>query len=83
MKGANPSHIRQAWLFFFLLGVVMLNYPMIHIFNKITLIIGVPALVLYFMIGWPASIAVIYIFCRKIRASDAEDSGEPPGDNQE
>ncbi len=83
MKESNPSHIRQAWLFFFLLGVVMLNYPMIHIFNKNTLIFGIPALVLYFMLGWPASIAVIYLFCRKIRASEPEDSGEPPRDIQE
>lgn len=66
MKERNPIQIREAWLLCFILGIVMLNYPFIHIFNKETMVYGIPALFLYFMIGWPASILVIFLFCRTL-----------------
>ncbi|MDO3379446.1 hypothetical protein [Geoalkalibacter halelectricus] len=64
MKNAPSSHLREAWVLFFVLGVVMINYPFIHIFNKDILIFGIPLLVLYFLVGWPLSILVVYIFAR-------------------
>jgi len=66
MKNYNPIQTREAWLLCFILGIVMLNYPFIHIFNKETLVGGIPALFLYFMLGWPASILVIFLFCRTL-----------------
>jgi hypothetical protein len=57
-----PSHLRDAWVLFFALGVIMINYPFIHIFNKDVLVFGIPLLVLYFLVGWPLSIVVVYIF---------------------
>lgn len=74
MKEPNPLQIREAWVLCFLLGIVMLNYPFIHIFNKATLILDIPALFLYFMLGWPASILVIYLFCRALGKENEHDS---------
>lgn len=67
MAGMNTKRIfkmREAWVACFLLGVVMLNYPFLEIFNKERLFLGIPLPVLYLMIGWPISIGVIYLFTR-------------------
>lgn len=69
--------IREAWILCFLLGVVMINYPFIHIFNKEALFLGIPSLFLYFLIGWPLSILVIYLFSRTLnRNSDSNGADE-------
>lgn len=79
-KPPNTSHLREAWVLFFLLGVVMLNYPFLQIFNKTSAIFGIPLLVLYFLLGWPASIAVIFLFSRRLtkepHASNGQEKGE-------
>ncbi len=62
MKSARKLPLKDAWVIWFLLGVVMINYPFLHIFNKEMLVFGIPLTVLYFYIGWPASIFVIYLF---------------------
>jgi hypothetical protein len=54
--------LKDAWVIWFILGVVMLNYPFLHIFNKTTLFFGIPLTLLYFFVGWPISIFVIYLF---------------------
>ncbi len=72
MKKDGHIRVKEAWVLFFLLGVVMLNYPFLHIFNKGYLILGIPMLVLYFMIGWPFSIFIIFLFAKTTR-----DNGPP------
>ena len=62
MKKERKLPLKDAWAIWFLLGVVMLNYPFMHIFNKNILIFGIPLPILYFFIGWPFSIFVIYLF---------------------
>jgi predicted Kef-type K+ transport protein len=62
MRKARKLPLKDAWVIWFILGVVMLNYPFMHIFNKNTLIFGIPMTILYFFIGWPISIFVIYLF---------------------
>ena len=42
MKAKNPLHLREAWVIFFVLGLVMLNFPFLHIFNKDIQIFGIP-----------------------------------------
>jgi uncharacterized membrane protein len=84
MKKPKPFQYKEAWLAFFVLGIIMLNYPFLVIFNKPTHVFGIPLLILYFFIGWPLSIAVIFIFSRKIASgqkagqevSDQDESGE-------
>lgn len=82
----NPhqsSHFKEAWVIFFILGIIMLNFPFIHIFNKNTTVLGFPLLILYFFIGWPASILLIYLFTRKIDEGPKDPSGPEQGDESE
>ncbi|PLX94457.1 MAG: hypothetical protein C0621_05415 [Desulfuromonas sp.] len=81
MKNWQPGHLREAWVLCFILGVVMLNYPFLQIFNKPTLIFGIPLLVLYFLVGWPISILVIYLFSRFLATPHAPTS--PTEDEEE
>jgi hypothetical protein len=85
MKEPNPIHIREAWVLFFLLGIVMLNYPFLHIFNKEMVVFGIPLLFLYFAIGWPLSILVIFLFCRTLRHANGRnhDQGEQGSDGKD
>lgn len=62
MKRIRKLPLKDAWVIWFMLGVIMLNYPFLHIFNKNVLLFGVPLTILYFFIGWPVSIFVIYLF---------------------
>ena len=79
MKTVRKLPLRDAWVIWFVLGVVMLNYPFLHIFNKDVLIFGIPLTILYFYIGWPISIFVIYLFSiYLVRHSDEN----PPEDSQ-
>jgi len=62
MKMERKLPLRDAWVIWFLLGIVMINYPFLHIFNKNLQVFGIPLTILYFFIGWPISIFVIYLF---------------------
>jgi len=75
MKKSQESSIREAWVLCLILGLVMINFPFIHIFNTGQLIFGIPQLVLYFFIGWPVSIAVIWFFVRYME-KDSQNSSE-------
>ena len=75
MKESQKNSIREAWVLCLILGLVMINFPFIHIFNTEQLIFGIPQLVLYFFIGWPVSIAVIWFFVRYME-KDLQNSPE-------
>lgn len=62
--------LRESWIIFFILGVIMMNFPFLHIFNKPALLFGVPLLFLYLTAGWIVSIFVIYLFMRASRHED-------------
>ncbi len=62
MKKERALPLRDAWVIWFVLGVVMLNYPFLSIFDKNVYIFGLPLTMLYFFVGWPISIFVIYLF---------------------
>ena len=66
----NLIRIVEGWGVFCLLGIVMLNYPFLHIFNKPQDIFGIPLMVLYLFIGWPISIFVIFLFSRYLVSSE-------------
>ena len=80
MNSQRKLPLKDAWVIWFVLGVVMLNYPFLHIFNKSTLIFGIPLTILYFFIGWPISIFVIYLFAVYLRRHPEL---EPSGNGQE
>lgn len=69
--------LRESWVIFFLLGMIMMNFPFIHIFSKTTKIFGFPLLYLYLQLGWLVSILVIYLF---VHALDHAGDDEGPGD---
>ena len=77
MRAKNPLHLREAWVIFFVLGLVMLNFPFLHIFNKDIQVLGIPLIVLYLMVGWPLSILVVYLFSLML-GKEAAANGEPP-----
>ena len=79
---ARKLPLKDAWVIWFLLGVIMLNYPFLHIFNKNVLIFGIPLTILYFFIGWPVSIFVIYLFSVYLgRHAEQEASKDRPFNN--
>ncbi|QWV95022.1 hypothetical protein KP004_07555 [Geomonas oryzisoli] len=59
--------LKDTWVICFVLGLVMMNYPFISIFNKPTLPFGIPLLYLYLLIGWVFSIFIVYLFSRAAR----------------
>jgi hypothetical protein len=62
--------LRESWIIFFILGVIMMTFPFLHIFNKPLLILGLPLLFLYLTGGWIVSIIVIYLFMTASRHAD-------------
>ncbi len=58
----HSQQLRESWLIFFILGIIMMTFPFLHIFNKPVLLFGIPLLFLYFTVGWIVSIIVIYLF---------------------
>ncbi len=67
MGGVNRPRLRQLWLVAFIVGVSMINYPFLQIFNRPALLWGFPLLYLFFLVGWGASIAVIISYARALK----------------
>lgn len=80
MQKIKETSFREAWVLCLILGIVMINFPFVHIFNSDQLIFGIPKLVLYFFIGWPASIAVIWFF---VCSTSADELPNPAPDNED
>jgi len=60
--------------FWALLGILiflLLNYPLLQIFNRDTLLGGIPVLILYLLGVWILAIAGLYILSRRLT------SGQP------
>lgn len=68
-------HLRETWVVFFILGIIMMNFPFIHIFYTPRLVFGIPLLYMYLVFGWMVSICVIYLFVKAIDLPD-DDKGE-------
>ena len=63
--------LRESWVIFFIMGIIMLNFPFLHIFNKSDTVFGFPLLFIYLTLGWAASIAVIYLFTLAINQNNS------------
>jgi hypothetical protein len=69
--------VKEAWVIFFILGIIMMNYPFINIFHKPrVLVAGMPVLFLYLYFGWLISIIVIYVFIKAIDLHGDNGNGE-------
>ena len=73
----NRLSLKESWIIFFILGIIMMNYPFLHIFNKPVEILTMPLLFLYFFGGWAISILVIYLFTRSIKTYSNHHNGSP------
>ena len=62
MRSKPSINLQESWVICFFLGMVMLNFPFLHIFNKDEQLFGIPLLILYLFVGWPLSIAVVWLF---------------------
>lgn len=60
----------ESWVIFFIMGIIMMNFPFMHIFNKPSTIFGFPLMFLYLFIGWAISIFVIYLFTLAVGHND-------------
>lgn len=63
----NRLSLKESWVIFFILGLIMLNYPFVNIFNKSDFIFGFPLMYIYITGGWFISILVVYLFTRSIK----------------
>ena len=64
-------HLNESWVIFFVLGIIMMNYPFINIFNKPSQLFGLPIFYLYLYLGWLVSIFIIYLFVKAIDHGDS------------
>lgn len=62
--------LRESWILFFVLGFIMINHPLVDVFDKPYEISGIPLLFLYLYCGWALSIIVIYLFVITINLPD-------------
>jgi hypothetical protein len=69
--------LKESWVIFFILGLIMLNYPFLSIFNKPIILLGFPLTFLYIFGGWGVSILVIYLFTISIRHDKRPPDGPP------
>ena len=67
--------LKDSWVVFFILGLVMLNYPFLSIFDKPLLVAGLPLLYLYLQGGWLCAILVAYLFSRANERRKGEGEG--------
>jgi hypothetical protein len=56
--------LQESWIIFFIMGIIMMTFPFLHIFNKSVTLFGFPLLFIYLTAGWAFSIFVIYLFMR-------------------
>jgi predicted membrane protein len=67
--------LKESWVIFFILGLIMLNYPFLSIFNKPIILLGFPLSFIYIFGGWWVSILVIYLFTLSIKHENRSDNG--------
>lgn len=71
----NRLSMKESWVIFFILGLIMMNYPFLDIFNKSIILFGFPLTYIYIFGGWAVSILVIYLFTLSIKHEKPSDNG--------
>ena len=75
----RPSRTRELLIALFLLGVLVFAPPLLIIFNKAILILGIPVLYFYLFGAWGALIALAALAVEPWQQADDESGPEPPG----
>lgn len=78
LKLLHRLQLPETWFIFFILGIIMMNFPFLDIFNKSDTIIGIPLMFLYLFIGWPISIFIIYLFTLTFDHPEDKHQETPP-----
>jgi len=60
----------------FLLGMLLFNFPLLHLFNRPVLVLGMPVLYLYLFTAWSLIIFLIRIVSRSKPDTPFPDHGE-------
>lgn len=60
----------QFWALLGVLAFLLLNFPLLHIFNRDTLVGGVPLLVLFLHVVWILAIAGLYALGSRLASRD-------------
>lgn len=76
MKTPDSTSTREAWILCLILGVIMLNFPFLQIFNTGRSLFGIPILIFYFFIGWPISILVIFLFVNRLEQEEGDEENK-------
>lgn len=71
----NRLSLKESWVIFFILGLIMLNNPFLNIFNKPDFVFGFPLMFIYINGGWMISILVIYLFTASIKGENRSRNG--------
>ena len=71
----NRLSLKESWVIFFILGLIMLNFPVLSIFNKPIILFGFPLTFIYIFGGWGVSILVIYLFTIAIKHEKRSNDG--------
>ena len=53
---------RESWVILFSMGLIMMHFPFLQIFNQPDPIFGLPLMFIYLFIGWAISIFIVYLF---------------------
>ena len=71
--------LQESWIIFFIMGIIMMNFPFLHIFNKPVTLLEFPLMFIYLTAGWAFSIFIIYLFMRASRSHNpsSEEKKEP------
>jgi hypothetical protein len=65
-KSRQAARLRAWCLICFSLGLLLTNYPLIHIFNSTVTIASMPLLVAYLLFIWAAVIVVLFVLSRAL-----------------
>ncbi|HSO20994.1 MAG TPA: hypothetical protein VLT88_16125 [Desulfosarcina sp.] len=57
----------------FLLGTLLFNFPLIHLFNRPTLVLDIPMLYLYLFCAWCLIILLILVISRSKTGASLQD----------
>jgi hypothetical protein len=60
----------KLWALVGILIFLLLNYPLLQIFNRDTLLAGIPVLVLYLHGVWLVAIAGLYAFANRLTSRE-------------
>jgi hypothetical protein len=60
----------------FLLGMLLFNFPLLHLFNRPVLVLGIPLLYLYLFVAWSLIIFLILAISRAKPDTPFPDHGE-------